>query len=122
MLPGILMIIGMLTQPESPRYLVQIDDYAGARASLLRLSTYSASSPDAKVLQNVDETLAEIISDKESRGPSMGLVQQARAACADSRTAYRVGIAIIVMFFQQWTVCFPSLSCLRVGALTDMDW
>ncbi|KAG9104649.1 hypothetical protein FRC06_000413 [Ceratobasidium sp. 370] len=96
MLPGIIMTVGMVTQPESPRYLVQRGNIEEAARSLGRLRGRPADDPAVRGV------LAEIIADFEGKH-QMSLWQQGKASFVDSKTFYRVFIALIVMFFQQWT-------------------
>lgn len=92
----------MLTQPESPRWLVEVGRTDDARASLERLN-YGSRIPGSAAEEAIVNTLREIIVDKESRY-TLSMWGQAKAACKDRVTFYRVFIAVIVMFFQQWTV------------------
>ncbi|QRV89986.1 Sugar (and other) transporter [Ceratobasidium sp. AG-Ba] len=96
MLPGVVMTAGMITQPESPRYLVQRGKIEEAAQSLGRLRGRPADDPAVRGV------LAEIIADFEGKH-QMSLWQQSKASFADAKTFYRVFIALIVMFFQQWT-------------------
>ncbi|KAG8717051.1 hypothetical protein FRC09_014829 [Ceratobasidium sp. 395] len=96
MLPGVIMTIGMVTQPESPRYLVQRGNVEEAARSLGRLRGRPADDPAVRGV------LAEIIADFEGKH-QLSLWQQSKASFVDATTFYRVFIALIVMFFQQWT-------------------
>ncbi|CAE6440618.1 unnamed protein product [Rhizoctonia solani] len=96
MVPGIIMTMGMVTQPESPRYLVQRGRIEEAAHSLSRLRARPSDDPAVRGV------LAEIIADFEGRA-HLNLWQQCKASFKDTTTFYRVFIAIILMFFQQWT-------------------
>ncbi|KAG9077513.1 hypothetical protein FS749_010597, partial [Ceratobasidium sp. UAMH 11750] len=96
MLPGVIMTVGMVTQPESPRYLVQRGNTEEAARSLGRLRGRPADDPAVRGV------LAEIVTDFEGKH-QLSLWKQGKASFADGKTFYRVFIALIVMFFQQWT-------------------
>ncbi|CCO31714.1 putative quinate permease AltName: Full=Quinate transporter [Rhizoctonia solani AG-1 IB] len=96
MVPGVVMTIGMVTQPESPRYLVQRGRIEDAARSLGRLRGRPADDPAVRGV------LSEIIADFEGRA-HLNLWQQCKASFKDATTFYRVFISIILMFFQQWT-------------------
>jgi SP family sugar:H+ symporter-like MFS transporter len=85
MLPGVVMTIGMITQPESPRYLVQQGKIEEAARSLGRLRGRPADDPAVRGV------LAEIIADFEGKR-QMNLWQQSKASFADAKTFYRVFI------------------------------
>ncbi|KAF8606475.1 general substrate transporter [Ceratobasidium sp. AG-I] len=96
MLPGVIMTAGMITQPESPRYLVQRGNIEAAAHSLGRLRGRPADDPAVRGV------LSEIMADFEGKH-QLNLWQQTKGAFVDSTTFYRVFIALILMFFQQWT-------------------
>ncbi|CAE6503720.1 unnamed protein product [Rhizoctonia solani] len=96
MVPGVVMVIGMVTQPESPRYLVQRGRIEEAARSLGRLRGRPADDPAVRGV------LAEIMADFEGRA-HLNLWQQCKGSFKDTTTFYRVFISIILMFFQQWT-------------------
>ena len=96
MLPGVLLFIGLLFQNESPRWLVEKNNIPEARRAL---SHVRAKSEDDPILL---QELQEII--ENFRGHErLSLMQQLRIVASSKSISYRFGMAIILMFWQQWT-------------------
>lgn len=83
------MTAGMITQPESPRYLVQRGNIEAAAHSLGRLRGRPADHPAVRGV------LAEIIADFEGKH-QLSLLQQVKGSFVDSTTFYRVFIGVFV--------------------------
>lgn len=95
MLPGLLLLL-VLTQNESPRWLVEKNRIAEARAALSRVR---ALPEDDAALQ---EELREIVADLEGK-ERLPLATQVRAAFASRKALYQSSIGVVLMFWQQWT-------------------
>jgi SP family sugar:H+ symporter-like MFS transporter len=96
MLPGVLLLAGIVTQNESPRWLVEknrLDDAAKALSAVR-----GKPADDADVLQELDEIIADFNGHEK-----MTMTAQLRAACSSKTMFYRSSFAVILMFFQQWT-------------------
>ncbi|KAI0738639.1 general substrate transporter [Daedaleopsis nitida] len=95
-IPGVLFVIGMVFQPESPRWLVEHGKRERAAASLARAA---GTTPDDPAVQF---TLSEIEADFAGKERAT-LWQQFRMMGESRHTALRSFIPSLVMFFQQWT-------------------
>ncbi|SNX81362.1 related to quinate transport protein [Melanopsichium pennsylvanicum] len=95
-LPGILFVVTLFFQPESPRWLVEQQRNVEAQRALARINRMSLDHPVVVgILTEIEEDLM---------GKSgLNLRQQLRMAFSDSVTTYRVFIGALLMFFQQWT-------------------
>lgn len=96
MIPGVLLLVGILFQNESPRWLVEKDRVDDARAAL----SHVRGKPEQD--STVEHELQEILNDFRGR-KKMTLTQQLKAACESKKTFYRCSLAIIIMFWQQWS-------------------
>ncbi|KAH8804868.1 MFS sugar transporter-like protein [Xylogone sp. PMI_703] len=96
MLPGVLLLLGLLTQKESPRWLVEKGKTERASQALSYVRRRSPEDPDVR------RELDEIIEDFRGH-ENLSLLQQTKAAYSDRRTLYRVSLGVILMFWQQWT-------------------
>ncbi|KAI0034739.1 general substrate transporter [Vararia minispora EC-137] len=94
--PGVLFTIGMLFQPESPRWLVEHGNRDRAAASLARSA---GTTPDDPAIQL---TLVEI--EETFTGKARASLPRQLLMMGESRlTALRCFIPSLVMFMQQWT-------------------
>lgn len=96
MIPGVLLLVGILFQNESPRWLVEknrIDDAHRALATVR-----SKLEDDLRVIKELDE----IVEDFQGQ-EKLSLLQQLRAACQSKQTFYQCSMAVTLMFWQQWT-------------------
>ncbi|ETS63311.1 hypothetical protein PaG_01588 [Moesziomyces aphidis] len=95
-LPGVLFVVTLLFQPESPRWLVEQNRIAEAQNSLARINRADESDP---VVVGI---LTEIQQDLQGKS-GLSLVQQLKMAFSDRVITYRVFIGALLMFFQQFT-------------------
>lgn len=95
MLPGILFLL-ICFENESPRWLVEKNQFEQAKHAL---SHVRARSPEDPVLL---EELADIVADFEGK-ERLSITQQLRAACSSKAMLYQSSMAVILMFWQQWT-------------------
>lgn len=96
MLPGVILLAGLATQLESPRWLVEKGKIDAARAALSHVRGKPATDP------GVAYELEEIIADFEGHD-NLSLVQQLKASCSNKQIFYQVSMGVILMFWQQWT-------------------
>jgi SP family sugar:H+ symporter-like MFS transporter len=96
MLPGAILLAGIVFMNESPRWLVEknrIDEAAKALATVR-----GKSVDDAEVVQELDEIIADFNGHEK-----MSMVAQLKASCSDKKMFYRSSFVVILMFWQQWT-------------------
>ncbi|KAK8229076.1 general substrate transporter [Phyllosticta capitalensis] len=97
MLPGVFLLVGMFFQNESPRWLVEKDRLEEAKKALAFVRAKDINDPD------VEFEYDQIVADFRGR-EKLSLWEQAKAAVCESRqTLYRTSLAIMLMFWQQWT-------------------
>lgn len=96
MLPGVLLLVGIVFQNESPRWLVEKNRRQDAVAALAHVRGKSVEDRD------VIEELEEIITDFQGN-ESLSLAAQIKAACSSKVMFYRASLGVILMFWQQWT-------------------
>lgn len=96
MLPGLCLLIGITFQNESPRWLVEKDRTIDARKALAHVRSRAYDDP------LITCELNEIIENFNGH-EKMALLAQARVVCTDRTARYTFGMAVILMFWQQWT-------------------
>lgn len=96
LVPGIIFILLMIPQPESPRWLVERERYDEAARTLAYVVRTSVD--DKAVLLTLDEIKADFIGKQQ-----ISLVSQFRMMGESRQTALRCLIPSILTFFQQWT-------------------
>ncbi|KAK5010404.1 hypothetical protein LTR39_004722 [Cryomyces antarcticus] len=96
MLPGVLLLVGIVFQNESPRWLVEKNRHEEARSALARVR--SKSQEDPSVVQELDEIIEDFMGHEK-----MSLRAQLKAVCESKRMFYQCSMAVILMFWQQWT-------------------
>ena len=96
MLPGIILLVGIMFQNESPRWLVEKNRIKDAAKALSRVRGKPVE--DSEVIQELDEIVADFNGHEK-----LPLVAQIKAACSGKRMLYRSSFVVILMFFQQWT-------------------
>lgn len=110
MLPGTLLLAGIIFQNESPRWLVEKNRVAEARRALAHVRCRPEDDP--VVLRELDE----IVEDFQGR-EKLPLVKQIKGAFESKRIFYQTSLGIVLMFWQQWTgtnrYFFPSLLVLK---------
>lgn len=90
MLPGALLLVGIVFQNESPRWLVEKNRLDEAAEALARVRAKSID--DEAVRQELDEIVRDF--EGHSRLP---LTAQLRAACSSKQMIYRSSFAVILM-------------------------
>ena len=96
MLPGVLLLAGIIFQNESPRWLVEKSRHDDAARALAHVRGRSQDDPV------VTKELDEIIADFESHA-KISLLGQLKTICSNRKYFYRYSMAVILMAFQQWT-------------------
>ncbi|KAJ7132941.1 general substrate transporter [Mycena filopes] len=94
--PGICFLLVMPFQPESPRYMVEHQQYDTAAQTIAALARTTADDP--AVVTTIEEIKADFV------GKQRLSVREQLTRMGESRgTALRCFIPSLVMFFQQWT-------------------
>ncbi|KXN84769.1 Quinate permease [Leucoagaricus sp. SymC.cos] len=96
MVPGVLFVIAMLLQPESPRWLAEHQEYEKAAIVLGRTSGKAPNDPS--VIAELEEIKQEFAGQDK-----LSIIQQCRRMGESRPIALRCFIAPLVAFFQQWT-------------------
>ncbi|WPH05074.1 hypothetical protein R9X50_00797300 [Acrodontium crateriforme] len=96
MLPGVLLLIGIMFQNESPRWLVEKNKIDGARHALAHVRARDIDDPA------VSQELEEIVSDFNGH-EKMPLLAQLKITFSNGKAFYTFAMAVMLMFFQQWT-------------------
>ncbi|UJO18298.1 putative quinate permease [Fulvia fulva] len=96
MVPGALLLAGIFFQNESPRWLVEKNRIEAARQALAQVRAKDIHHPD------VTRELEEIVEDFNGQ-EKLPLVAQLKVTCSSSKTFYTFGMAVTLMFWQQWT-------------------
>ncbi|SOV03103.1 related to quinate transport protein [Ustilago sp. UG-2017a] len=95
-LPGVLFIVSLFFQPESPRWLVERGRNEEARSSLARINRASLHDPVVVgILREIQDDLRGKV--------GLSALQQLRMAFSDKKITYRVFTGALLMFFQQLT-------------------
>lgn len=96
MLPGVLLLVGIIFQNESPRWLVEKNRLKDAAKALATVR--GKAIDDTTVVQELDEIIADFHGHEK-----LPLTAQVKAACSNKTMFYRTSFAVILMFWQQWT-------------------
>jgi hypothetical protein len=96
MLPGVLLMAGIVFQNESPRWLVEKNRLRDAAKALATVRSKAVDDPD--VLQELDEIVMDFQGHEK-----LPLKAQLKAACSSKRMFYQSTFAVILMFWQQLT-------------------
>ncbi|KAF2719645.1 general substrate transporter [Polychaeton citri CBS 116435] len=94
-LPGLLLLVGLCFQYESPRWLVERNRLLDARKALAFVRAKASDDP------TVESELADIVHSNGREKPSF--YAQLRSICSSRETMYTFTLAIILMFWQQAT-------------------
>jgi sugar porter (SP) family MFS transporter len=95
-IPGVLFILYMLPQPESPRWLVEHEQYDRAAKTLAYVARKSVD--DEAVICTLNEIKADFVGKHK-----LSAWAQFKKMGESRSTALRCFIPSLVMFFQQWT-------------------
>lgn len=96
MLPGVILLVGIVFQNESPRWLVEKNRFRDAAKALAKVRGKPVDDKD--VVQELDEIVADFHGHEQ-----LPLSAQFKAARSNKRMFYQTSFAVILMFFQQWT-------------------
>ena len=96
MLPGVVLLAGILFQNESPRWLVEKNRIEDAGKALAKVRNKSVD--DAQVKQELNEIVIDF--QGHDRLP---LMAQLKVAFGSKKMFYPFSFAVIIMFWQQWT-------------------
>ncbi|OAL51676.1 MFS quinate transporter-like protein QutD [Pyrenochaeta sp. DS3sAY3a] len=96
MLPGVLLLIGIVFQNESPRWLVEKNRITEAAKALAKVRGKPTDDPE--VIQELDEIIADFNGHEK-----LPMMAQLKAACSGKKMLYRSSFVVLLMFFQQWT-------------------
>lgn len=96
MLPGAILLIGIVFQNESPRWLVEKNRLRDAAKALAKVRGKAVDDKD------ITQELDEIVLDFQGH-EKLPLGAQLKAACSSKRMFYQASFAVILMFWQQWT-------------------
>lgn len=96
LIPGIFLLVGMIFQPESPRWLVEKNRVNDARLALARVRRLPIDD------QAVTHELEEIVLDFHGK-EDLSWIKQLKMSVADKPTFYRCFLGIVIQIWQQWT-------------------
>ncbi|KAJ6452551.1 general substrate transporter [Mycena vitilis] len=95
-LPGLLFLLVMPFQPESPRFMVEHEQYDRAAHTLSLLSRTTAD--DSTILATIEEINVDFVGKQK-----LSISEQIMRMGESRGVALRCFIPSLVMFFQQWT-------------------
>jgi sugar porter (SP) family MFS transporter len=95
-IPGVLLVVTMLFEKESPRWLGEKGRWEDAKVVIARLSNKTVDHPD--VVNEVDEIRADL-----EKNIKLSFGEQFRQVTSSGKMFYRCSIPAIMMFWQQWT-------------------
>lgn len=96
MIPGVFLLVGIIFQNESPRWLVEKNRIEDARSALATVR--GKLEDELSVIKELDEIVEDFQGHSE-----LSLRQQLRAACESKQMFYRCSMGFTLMFWQQWT-------------------
>ncbi|KAJ7236742.1 general substrate transporter [Mycena haematopus] len=96
LVPGVLFLLAMPFQPESPRYMVEREQYDRAARTLASLN--GTTVDDLLILETIEEIKADFVGNRH-----LSALQQIRRMGESQGIVLRCFIPSLVMFFQQWT-------------------
>ncbi|KAH8725502.1 general substrate transporter [Phaeosphaeriaceae sp. PMI808] len=95
-LPGSILLAGIVFMNESPRWLVEKNRITEAAEALSQVRSKPTDDPD--VIQELDEIIQDFNGHEK-----MSLVSQIKAVGSSKKMFYRTSFGVILMFWQQWT-------------------
>jgi MFS transporter, SP family, sugar:H+ symporter len=95
-LPGVLLLAGIVFQNESPRWLVEKNRLGDAQHALARVRAKPIDDPT--VLQELDDIIDDFHGHEK-----LSLTSQLKAVCESKKMFYQASMAVVLMFWQQWT-------------------
>ncbi|KAL1605005.1 hypothetical protein SLS60_004548 [Paraconiothyrium brasiliense] len=95
MLPGACLLVGIIFQNESPRWLVEKDRLKDAAKALARVRAKPVD--DVDVIQELDEIIRDFQGHEK-----LPLTAQLRAACSSKRMLYQSSFAVILMLINYY--------------------
>ena len=101
MLPGVLLFVGLLFQNESPRWLVEKSNIPKACRALSRVRAKTQDDPI--LLQELQEIIEDFRQTEQ-----LSLSHQFNLIISSRPMFYRFSMAVMLMFWQQWTGTHPS--------------
>lgn len=115
-LPGLLLVVTMLFEKESPRWLGERGRWEDAKAVIARLSRKSIDHPD--VVQEADEIKADL-----EKNVRISIVEQFRQATSSGKMFYRCSLPVImwVLLFCCWCPIYSYLWINVQDGLPTMD-
>ncbi|EMD60332.1 hypothetical protein GGP41_008296 [Bipolaris sorokiniana] len=96
MLPGAILLAGIIFMNESPRWLVEKNRIHEAAEALATVRGKRVDDPE--VIEELDEIIADFNGHEK-----MPLLAQIKASCSGKKMFYRSSFVVILMFWQQWT-------------------
>ena len=100
MLPGVLLLVGLLFQNESPRWLVEKKNIPKACRALSRVRAKTQDDPI--LLQELQEIIEDFRQNEQ-----LSLSYQFNLIISSRPMFYRFSMAVMLMFWQQWTGTHP---------------
>ena len=100
MLPGVLLLVGLLFQNESPRWLVEKNNITKACRALSRVRAKTQDDPI--LLQELQEIIEDFRQNEQ-----LSLSHQFTLIISSRPMVYRFSMAVMLMFWQQWTGTHP---------------
>ncbi|KAI0999521.1 hypothetical protein K3495_g8678 [Podosphaera aphanis] len=95
-IPGTFLFMGLVSQNESPRWLVEKGKMTEALETLKRIRGNLVA--EAEIMREMQEITTDICGREK-----LSLAQLVRASCATRSAFHRVSIGTILMFWQQWS-------------------
>ncbi|KAJ9645765.1 hypothetical protein H2201_003652 [Coniosporium apollinis] len=96
MLPGAILLAGIVFQNESPRWLVEKNRHSDAQSALAKVR--GKPEDDPSVLQELNEIIEDFHGHEQ-----LPLLGQLKAVCESKRVFYQASFAVILMVWQQLT-------------------
>lgn len=109
-MPGTLLALAMLTQPESPRWLIKAGKLSKARAILSKIRNLPEEHPYLRwEVQSIEAQLAHEMQGR--LGANKGLAGIMRETMAPENRN-RLFLGVIMMFIQNLVSLWPTIICI----------